>query len=63
MPWNELRPMDQRLLFIADHLRQVDSVSALCERYAETDSLLFTGHFPAPSTARIRRSENSFAIA
>ncbi|MFC4346189.1 integrase core domain-containing protein [Cupriavidus numazuensis] len=25
--------MEQRLLFIADHLRQVDSVSALCEHY------------------------------
>ncbi len=33
MPWNELKPMDQRLLFIAEHLRRADSVSALCERY------------------------------
>lgn len=33
MPWSELRPMDQRILFIADHLRRLESVSALCERY------------------------------
>ena len=33
MPWSELKPMEQRLLFIADHLRHVDGVSALCERY------------------------------
>ncbi len=33
MPWNELTPMDQRLLFIADHLRHTESVSALCEHY------------------------------
>ncbi|WP_416053305.1 helix-turn-helix domain-containing protein [Cupriavidus basilensis] len=25
--------MDQRILFIADHLRRLESVSALCERY------------------------------
>lgn len=33
MPWSELKPMDQRVLFIAEHLRRADSVSALCERY------------------------------
>lgn len=49
--------------FCSDPAQSAATRRALCERYAETDSLLFTGHFPAPSTARIRRSENSFAIA
>ena len=33
MPWQEVKPMDQKLLFIADHIRRVTSFSALCERY------------------------------
>lgn len=33
MPWQEVKPMDQRVLFIADYLRQVDSFSGLCRRY------------------------------
>lgn len=33
MPWKEVRPMDQKLLFIADHLREVTTFSDLCHRY------------------------------
>lgn len=33
MPWKDVRPMDEKVLFIADHLRQVGNFSELCERY------------------------------
>src|SRR6266705_985835 len=33
MPWSQMSPMDQKLQFIADYLREVFSVSELCERY------------------------------
>jgi putative transposase len=33
MPWIEVRPMDQKILFVADWLRGVSSVSDLCEIY------------------------------
>ena len=33
MPWKEVKPMDQKLLFIADHLRKVAALSDLCRRY------------------------------
>lgn len=33
MPWKECVPMDEKLLFIADHLRATCSLSELCERY------------------------------
>lgn len=33
MPWKEVQPMDQKLLFIADHLREVTTFSDLCHRY------------------------------
>ena len=33
MPWKEVKPMDQKLLFIADHLREVTTFSGLCLRY------------------------------
>jgi putative transposase len=33
MPWKDVKPMDERILFIADYLRQVDSFSRLCERF------------------------------
>lgn len=35
---------------------------ALCERIADTPSVLFTGHFPAPSASRIVRLGNSFSV-
>lgn len=33
MPWTEVRPMDKKVLFIADHLREVTTFSNLCDRY------------------------------
>lgn len=33
MPWREIRAMDEKILFIADHLRGVDSHTQLCARY------------------------------
>lgn len=33
MPWKDVKPMDEKVLFIADYLRQVDSFSQLCERF------------------------------
>jgi transposase InsO family protein len=33
MPWIEVKPMDQKVLFIADWLRGVSSVSDLCDVY------------------------------
>jgi transposase InsO family protein len=33
MPWQEVKPMDQRVLFIADWLRQILPISELCAQY------------------------------
>jgi len=33
VPWKEVRPMDQKLLFIADYLRELTCFSDLCYRY------------------------------
>lgn len=33
MPWKEVKPMDEKLLFLADHLRQQGNFSELCARY------------------------------
>ena len=34
MPWRELKPMDQKVLFIADYLKGTSNFSALCSRYS-----------------------------
>jgi len=33
MPWQEVKPMDQKLLFIADYVRKITTFSELCRRY------------------------------
>ena len=33
MPWKEVKPMDEKVLFIADYLRQQANFSQLCEHY------------------------------
>jgi len=33
MPWSQTSPMDQRTQFIADYLRQVLSITELCNLY------------------------------
>ena len=35
MPWQETRPLDQRLQFVADHQRGLYTMTELCARYAE----------------------------
>jgi len=49
--------------FCSDPALSAKTRKALCERLAGTPSVLFTGHFPAPSAARIVRNKNSFGIA
>lgn len=34
MPWNEVKPMDQKLLFIADHIRGLNTFTDRCDRYS-----------------------------
>jgi putative transposase len=41
MPWSETSPMDQRIQFIADYLREALSVTELCELYGVSRK---TGH-------------------
>ena len=48
--------------FCADPAQSARTRQALCERYAETASTLFTGHFPAPSAARIVRAGATFGL-
>ena len=48
--------------FCSDPAQSARTRRALCERYADGGSRLFTGHFPGPSAARIRSFGNSFAI-
>ncbi|MHA6923885.1 hypothetical protein [Ralstonia pseudosolanacearum] len=36
MPWSELKPMDQRILFIADHLKGYERMSAMNARPSST---------------------------
>jgi glyoxylase-like metal-dependent hydrolase (beta-lactamase superfamily II) len=49
--------------FCSDAALSAKTRTALCERIADTPSVLFTGHFPAPSASRIIRLQNSFGIA
>ena len=33
MPWKDIQPMDQKILFISDYLRRTATISDLCQRY------------------------------
>ena len=33
MPWKDLRPVDERVLFVADYVRELYDFSELCARY------------------------------
>ena len=33
MPWKNERPMDQRVLFVADYMRELYKFNELCSRY------------------------------
>jgi len=48
--------------FCSDPAQSATTRRALCERFADTATELFTGHFPGASATRIRRSKNSFGI-
>ena len=48
--------------FCSDAAQSAATRRALCERYAETATTLFTGHFPAPSAARIVRRRSGFSL-
>ena len=48
--------------FCSDAAQSAATRRALCERYAETATTLFTGHFPAPSAARIVRKGAGFSL-
>jgi transposase len=34
MPWKEVNPMQQRILFIADYVRQLSNITELCAHYS-----------------------------
>ena len=65
MPWKEMSPMDQRTQFIADYLREMLSVTELCQLYGISrktaykwiDRYLHLG--PAGLDARSRRPRHS----
>jgi glyoxylase-like metal-dependent hydrolase (beta-lactamase superfamily II) len=48
--------------FCSDAKLSARTRRSLCERVADTPTVLFTGHFPAPSAARIVRAGDAFAI-
>jgi glyoxylase-like metal-dependent hydrolase (beta-lactamase superfamily II) len=48
--------------FCSDPAQSAATRRALCERYAETATLLYTGHFPAPSAARVVRRGAGFSL-
>jgi glyoxylase-like metal-dependent hydrolase (beta-lactamase superfamily II) len=49
--------------FCSDPVLSSATRRKICEKYAGTPSVLFTGHFPAPSANRIIALNNSFGIA
>jgi glyoxylase-like metal-dependent hydrolase (beta-lactamase superfamily II) len=48
--------------FCSDAAQSAATRRALCERYAETATTLYTGHFPAPSAARLVRKAAGFSL-
>jgi len=49
--------------FCSDAAQSARTRKNICEKYAGTPTLLYTGHFPSPSSSRIVRLNNSFGIA
>jgi glyoxylase-like metal-dependent hydrolase (beta-lactamase superfamily II) len=49
--------------FCSDAAQSAATRRALCERYADTATMLYTGHFPGSSATRIRGLKSSFGIA
>jgi glyoxylase-like metal-dependent hydrolase (beta-lactamase superfamily II) len=48
--------------FCSDAAQSAATRRALCERYADTSSLLFTGHFPGARATRIVRRGDAFSL-
>jgi glyoxylase-like metal-dependent hydrolase (beta-lactamase superfamily II) len=48
--------------FCADPAQSAATRRALCERYADTPSVIFTGHFPGPKPARVGRAGKAFRL-
>src|SRR3989442_2014681 len=70
MPWSQTSPMDQRTQFIADFLREVLSITELCELYGVARKTgykwidRYLRHGPAgleERSRRLRRSPNQTA--
>ena len=40
MPWKEVKPMEQKVLFIADYLREVSTITELCAYYGDRKSVV-----------------------
>jgi transposase InsO family protein len=65
MPWKEASPVDQRTQFIADYLRDVLSITELCEMYGVTRKTgykwidRYLHHGPAGLEERSRRPRRS----
>lgn len=65
MPWSELSPMDQRVQFIADYLRDILSVTELCDLYHISRKTgykwieRYLRHGPAALEERSRKSRHS----
>lgn len=49
--------------FCADPVTAAKVRTSLCERYADTDTTILTGHFPTPNAGRILRHRNAFRFA
>ncbi len=49
--------------FCADPDRSARTRLRLCERFAGTDTTIFTGHFPTPTAGRIVRHKQAFRFA
>jgi glyoxylase-like metal-dependent hydrolase (beta-lactamase superfamily II) len=49
--------------FCSDAALSAATRTALCERHAETDTLILACHFPTPVAGRIRRHRAGFALA
>src|ERR687888_507056 len=65
MPWRETSPMDQRTQFIADHLRDMLSITELCALYGISRKTAYKWidrylrHGPAGLEERSRRPHTS----
>jgi hypothetical protein len=48
--------------FCSDPVESARTRTALCERYADTDTTIVACHFPSPTAGRIARHRNAFRL-